>query len=68
MCRRLRFLGLFDKTEGIQVLGFGAVLGEVVEGPGAPAFANDLVLALDDGVGAAVVEDVGMVAVDGLVF
>ncbi len=53
---------------GGEVLGLGAVFGDMVEGPGAPAFANDLVLALYDGVGAAVVEDVGVVAVDGLAF
>ena len=48
-----------------EVHGFGAVLGQVVKGPGAPAFANDLVFALYDGVGPAVVEDVSMIAVDG---
>ena len=48
-----------------KVLGLGTVLGQVVERPRASAFANDLVLALYDGMGPAVVEYVGMIAVDG---
>lgn len=61
---------LFD-TFGVlggNVICFSAILGEMVEGPGTPTFADDLVLALHDGMSTAVVEDVGVVAIDGLAF
>ena len=44
----------------------GPVFRQVVERPRPlPALADDLVVALHDGVGVVVVEDVGVVAVDG---
>ena len=53
---------------GGKVLGLCTVIFEVIEGPGTPAFADDLVLALDDGMGTAVIEDIGVVGVNGFTF